>query len=101
MTKEEILSKIEVLENIGGYTIEIEELRSQLNKSFSINEEIKHTSIGFSSWLWSHGTPPTDFFRKWKYGYPEEEYTLQELFEIFLKIPNHQKNKRTKERATL
>jgi hypothetical protein len=38
MTKEEIQAKIEVLENIGGYTIEIDALKVEQKKAKSIGK---------------------------------------------------------------
>lgn len=72
----------------------VEELDS---KCKILEKEIKLSSVEFASWLWTHCTPPTDFFKLWKYGYPEKNYSTKELYDIFLTKTNHAKNKRIKQ----
>ncbi len=91
MTKEEIEAKIEVLENIGGFSIEVDALKVSLSKAKSIKDMQTDIAVNFASWLWSHCTPPIDFFKPWKYGYPAKDYSTKELFVIFQKIPNYRK----------
>jgi len=93
-TKEEIQAEIEVLENIGGYSIEIEMLKKDLNKSISMSDLQSNISIDFARWLWTHATPPSDFFNKWKYGFSEKNYSTKELFEIFKTKPNYTRTNR-------